>query len=815
MATNLLNQSFTRNTPRRRRCVARWGIWLFMLAFWTLPSFAERPDIELPSLPSFDDPNAEIKITADRIGATREDNLATLNGNVHLEFSDITLTCDYATYDNDSGNIHAEGNVKIDSVSGGSWRGESIDFNHKTGEGLIGTGILKFSGVTMIADSLVRDDDHVLHAKDAIITTCQNEHQCDWHWSVQGDGRCKGNEFYELSNAVFRFCDIPILWFPYYYRDLNTSYGWRFMPGYTGKWGAYLKTGYVYPIAGDKEGEARIYGKTVLDLRSKFGVGVGQELTWQDHAVGDTEISHQGRFTVYYAHHTDDQDSADLATHSEFDEQRWSIGLREFINFSPRDTFSLSGELTSDDQFREDYDELGVRASSQPIGIANYEHRENEWVASVAVSGPLESFYAGVRRLPEVRFDLLPQTNIWGYEKLTYETQNSVGWFSRQPAKYKRHINNIEDVAYNVGNWAYYETFRFDTRHMFRHPFKLAEGVTLTPRLGWRGTYYSDTDAGDALFRSLFEVGAMFQARYWKDYENTRHTLLPYADFTAVLAPSQGVDDLPYAFDRTDGSYDWRDRFGTPGYAPTHRYAGLRLGLRNIFQEYNEDRSVLSNLLDFDLYSTFVFQTEDHWNAYRHLQDHDGRAPHTYATRIKEETGWRVIGFSGKYTPCRDFALGLDVQYDPENTQFSIINVDARVNVDPVTLYIGYLYRDYDVYDYYWTDRINDAIIYGGFVHQLNDAFEWSLYWRYNTEYHDLEETGGYLQLNLDCLSFRFNVGYLPSYTVESYYTGEHYTHDSDVRISLGVWLRAYPTIEEHDWLDWGNLSNVRAIENE
>ncbi|MDO4527398.1 MAG: hypothetical protein Q4C03_01250 [bacterium] len=813
MATHLLNQSYS--AKRRKRRLARWCLWLFAFAFWTLPATAApKPEFELPKLPSFDDPNSEIQITADRIGANREEHLATLTGNVHVTFADITMTCDYATYDESTGNIHAEGDVKIDSTAGGSWRGDSIDFNHKTGEGLIGAGTLKLSGITMIADSMVRDDDNILHAKDALITTCANEEQHDWHWSIRGDGRCKEKEFYELSDAVLRFCDIPILWFPYYYRDLNTSYGWRFLPGYSSKGGAFLKTGYVYPIAGDLEGEAHVYGKSVLDLRSEYGVAVGQELTWRDDAIGDSEISHRGRAKGYFAFHSDEQDAEDAGTHSEFDDYRWSLGLEEFITITPRDTFSIIGEVTSDDQFREDYDELSVRSASQPIGIANYEHRENEWVTSVSVSGPLESFYAGTRRLPEVRFDLLPRNNVFGFEKLTYDTQNSVARLERQPAKYRRHILGTETPAYHVGNWAYYDTFRFDTRHMFRRPFEVSNGVTFTPRLGWRGTFYTDSDSGDNLFRSLFEVGGTLQARLWRDYDTYRHTMIPYADFTAVLGPSQSADDVPYAFDRTEGAYDWRDRFGTPGYAPTHRYAGLRLGIKNILQKRNETYNVLSKTLDFDVYSIFVMQTEDHWNAYRHLQNRTSVAPHTIAHRINEDTGLRVIGFSSTYTPSRDLALNLDVQFDPENSTFSVLNFDARIQVDPITLYVGYLQRDYEVYDYYWTDVVDDALFYGGFIHPINDAFEWSLYWRYNTEYTDLEEIGGYLQYNLDCISFRFNVGYIPSYTSESYYNeNKLYKHSSDVSFSFGIWLRAFPTVEEDDWLDWGNLSNVRAIE--
>ena len=85
----------------------------------------------------------------------------------------------------------------------------------------------------------------------------------------------------------------------------------------------------------------------------------------------------------------------------------------------------------------------------------------------------------------------------------------------------------------------------------------------------------------------------------------------------------------------------------------------------------------------------------------------------------------------------------------------------------------------------------------------INDTFAWSLYVRYNIEDGDLEETGGFFQYNLDCIAFRLNVDYLTSYT-----TDDGWKHDSDFRISLGFWLRAFPHDEDEDWMDWASLAD-------
>jgi lipopolysaccharide assembly outer membrane protein LptD (OstA) len=42
--------------------------------------------------------------------------------------------------------------------------------------------------------------------------------------------------------------DIPVGWLPWFYYPLNTNYGLRMLPGYTGRWGTFLLTKYVYDI---------------------------------------------------------------------------------------------------------------------------------------------------------------------------------------------------------------------------------------------------------------------------------------------------------------------------------------------------------------------------------------------------------------------------------------------------------------------------------------------------------------------------------------------------------------------------------------
>ena len=742
----------------------------------------------------------DIQVSADHMGADQQTGRSILDGHVVILFSDITLTCDRATYDQKTGDIHAEGNVRMRSNSGGAWDGDVINFNRITGEGLMGAGLLRLGEFTVkTTTDATRDEDGVFHADQATLTTCENPED-SWHWSLTGTGRYKEGEFIELRNATARLFGVPLLWFPYYYRDLNTHYGWRFRAGYTSKWGAYLTLGYVYPIAGNPVSGNELYGRSQLELRSERGVALGQELTWSSEGIFGEDTLQWGRLSLYGVYDTEDQEAEDYNWQSSYDEYRWSIGFTEHLQFSPRDFLHITGEKVSDSKLREDYKQEDVRASSQPLGIANYEHRENDWAASLAVMGPLDIFYAGVRRLPEARLDILPRPAL-GIHKLYYESQNSAGWLRRQPAKLDK--TRSPGFSYRLGNWAYYDTFRVDTRHVFRRPFTLVEGLTLTPRLGWRGTYYSDSPDGDAFFRSLFEIGATLQARFWRDYETVRHTLVPYLDLTWVPGSQDGPTDRPYAFDRLDQEYEWRDRYRSDGLTPSHRYAGLRFGLKNIFQKRDPETKLLSPLLDTDLYGVWVFNTQDQWVRWRRYEQPGRDNLSKRARRVKEDTGLRVLGLDATYKPTGALTIATDFQYDPEESRLALWDINVRYELDPVILYAGYLRRHHEVYDYYWADEVKDSALYGGFIHYINDTFAWSLFARYNVEESDLEEIGGFFQYNLDCLAFRVNVDYLPTY-----YSDDGWKHASDFRISLGLWLRAFPHEEDEDWMDWASLAD-------
>jgi lipopolysaccharide assembly outer membrane protein LptD (OstA) len=228
--------------------------------------------------------------------------------------------------------------------------------------------------------------------------------------------------------------------------------------------------------------------------------------------------------------------------------------------------------------------------------------------------------------------------------------------------------------------------------------------------------------------------------------------------------------------------------------------------LRNLIQRRTKE-NLFTRFLNLDVYSVFVANTDDHWVRWTH-RDQPGRDNLTgNVKRVKEETGFRLLGIDATYSPTRNLDIVTDFQYDPAEGRIAFWDIGLRSRMDKWTFYTGCLSRDHDLYDYYWSDTVDDTIIYGGFAHQLCDTMEWSLYARYNIDLADLEEIGGYLQYNLDCIAFRLTTEYMPTYVTE-----DNYKHDSDVKISLGAWLRAFPMDDEDDWQTWGNFVHMKRL---
>ena len=672
----------------------------------------------------------------------------------------------------------------------------------------------------LLAEELSHDKEGVYTFSDpTTFTTCTNE--CGhMHWRATGGAEYLGGRYVGMRNMCLYFWEIPVIWVPYWRYPLDTEYGLRFMPGYTSRWGAYLLSKYVYRLIGDssdEEGSLGLRGSSRIDLRSKNGVALGQSLDWQ---LGDLG---EGGFKVYHAW---DRDYDRYSRHwrdsshwhyrhwgSDVEESRWAVELFHRWQPTERDIVRGRGVVFSDSHMASDFlrdhtltfqNEFATGYSGNEL---SWEHYENPFAFGVSVSGPLNRFYEGVSRLPEVYFDIAPQP-LFGLP-LNYESSTRLGYLDRHAARYGRSADGINPFTYAPGTWADYNTFRLDTYHRVTAPMKFADVLSVVPRVGYRGTYwgesgYESTDGrsragatGDGMYRSIVEGGVTFAARgtAWLD-DRWQHMLEPYLDVLAQEASYSGGGSgrRPYVFDGFDGSSDWQDQFAGRSRNLPYSWYGFTPGVRNALRRADEDGR-LSTVLDFDVYAAVQLNKSGFTEGNRYHRLAKVGDPNYGKDSPTVAPGTRIRWFPDRYS-----SLSARAEYDCENDRIALASVrwDHRL-ADGFKYFTEVVHRDHRWWDYSSTP-FDPGIMRGedfnwayysfltvGFEHDICDALAWGPYVTWDCREGEFEEVGSWFDYRTDCLGFRLKVAYKNSYT-----RIDGSEHDRDWRVGFYVYLRAF-----------------------
>ena len=662
---------------------------------------------------------------------------------------------------------------------------------------LAATGhIVAASGpLTVRGDYMTRDADGTMLFHDPVCaTTCTNA-VGHTHWNVSGEVEYKEGEHVILRNAWLRFYEIPVLWLPYMYYPLEDGCGFSWMPGYTGRWGAYVLTKYAYHLLGDPEHgreTAWLRGDTRFDLRYVQGIALGENLDWSLGTFG------RGGAHIYYAWDQDAEeyygtgvsDYSDsyhsLNWESPVTSSRYSIGLHHRLEPTERDTVRLTASVLSDSSFRDDFERTALFNWQGPwIGYENsglfWEHVENAFAIGAEVSGRLNEFYGMTDRLPEAYFDVSPLP-VFGLP-VNYETENRLGYLRRNPAEYGRG-DPSSVYTFAPGRWASYESFRFDTYHRLTAPFRTFDDVlAVVPRIGYHGTFWSESGEADldgwnaaenagTLCRSILEGGVTFAGRGSGLVSDTwRHTVEPYLDILLQEAWLSG-SGRPYVFDSIDASVMWEDQFAGRSRNLPYSYYGATPGVRNAWETADEHGN-FREVVDVDVYAALQFNKTDYLGT--------GDA-HKLAEVGEPNYGKRgclvMPGARVRWRPDEDISLMARAEYDSDNNRIAAADAGWRQKVsDDFSYDVNYALRDFRCWDFSSTpyDRaqmtsedFNYArmhFVHVGFQNQPIDWFAWGPYVRWDIRKNELDRIGSWFDYLTDCLGFRFVVEYVNSYT--------------------------------------------------
>mgnify|MGYP003294228485 CR=1 FL=1 len=669
----------------------------------------------------------------------------------------------------------------------------------------------------LLSDSCSRDADGVYRFGDATtFTTCTND-LSHLHWHVRGGFTYADGDYAEVSDAAAYFWGVPVCWLPWAYLPLTSAEGLQIMPGYIGRWGAYLMTKAQYHIAGSErheEGAWLLNGATRFDMRWKQGLALGQDFDWM---LGDYG---RGRAKVYYAWDKSDYYDDYWRDERHYHYRNWGstvpddrYGFEFAHRWEPteRDTVRMQASVFSDSWFRRDFMRTSLfMIKNQFLGYdANefaWEHNETWFGAGLSVSGPLNDFIGGTARLPEIHFDVMPLP-VWSLP-VNYESSTRFGFLRRRTAQLGDAEFGITPYTRYPGEWADYETFRMDSYHRFSLPFKVADVLSVVPRLGFRGTYWAhggetcltgyekSRAAARDVFRSILEGGVTFAARGTADYDGWRHTVEPYFDVLAQEAWYNGVSGgrRPFVFDAVDASLDWSEQFASRGRNLPYTWYGVTPGVRNVFDTVDEQGAV-RRLLDVELYCALQLNDTD-WAGTDRLH----KLAETGRPNYGRNAVTPVSGFRFAWHPDRDTSVSAMLEYDSEYNAVALAGVQARQRLsNRFSCYLSFYQTDYRRWDFssspYDPETMNGdefnlvrySFVQTGFEHELCDAIAWGPYLRWDCRDGRLDSAGTWIDYRTDCLGFRFSVEYDNKYTrVDGSERGESWD------FGFYVYLRAF-----------------------
>ncbi len=555
-----------------------------LFAFFSSAAWAqEEPPVEVRGLNQII-PGAKIGVVY-----MQGDTIIGTNG-IFVKRGDTTLSADSVSVNQQSGEVVADGNVRIEEGDQ-IWTGEHIRYNFKTHQMQseqfrMGKPPVFAQGEQMQGDITNK----IYHARHAFVTT---DDVSDPEFYVRSTHiKIVPGKYIEMWNAVFYVNGVPAFYFPYYRRELGPrANNLNFLPGYRTAYGAFLLNTYTW-YANDA-----VDGKFHLDYREERGVGVGPDLNLHLGQWGEAA------FTYYYLNDQNPNTSTNGTP--------WTNGIPEnrqrfYFGYqaTPATNLNLKALVNyqSDPLVEHDFFEGDYRNNPQPNTFTEVNKYWNNWSLDAETTPQLNDFFDQVERLPDVR--------LTGYRQqvlntpLYYESQSSAGYYKMFFA----------DTNGGPTPPLGYSASRADSFQQLLLPCTFFGWLNITPRAGGRFTYYSTetgpTGTNGEAYRRVFNtsVETSFKAsQLWAGATNSllavdglRHIFEPSVTYAYVPNPSTPPAQLPQ-FDSALPSLQL-----LPVQFPEYNNIDsidsenvIRFGLRNTLQTRRDGQ--LDNLVDWNV----------------------------------------------------------------------------------------------------------------------------------------------------------------------------------------------------------------------
>jgi hypothetical protein len=581
--------------------------------------FAQIPDVKGSEDPTTGFEEVGLTFSGDKTDYNKQ-GYVLVTGNVHIAYGGTTIFCENAEYNTSTRDIIVTGNVRIyregklvtseravynlesKNITAADIRGEAQPFM------FLGSS---FANIPGGPGYLVRD---------ALFTTSDSGKP---DWSLRSRKvRVYPNDRVIMRDVKLYIGETPIFWFPYVYQSLNKQNGFTITPGYSSVWGAYVSSKYTFPMSETMSGELR------LDLRSERGPGLGFESEWED---GEKKES-WGRFRAYVMEDANPGLNKTGISREEIDPERYRVSFQAKHYLTDDIYAQVDITKLSDPRFLQDFYEGEFRLNPQPDNIIGITKLGDDFSLSLFARKQINDFYDGTERLPELALDITRQP-LFG-TKMFYEGETSAAHLSR---------NFAADSTFQD-----YNATRIDSFHQLSLPTTLGGWLSVVPRLGVRGTWYSESgalvsydpitgerltdpakaaartaikrlDKEGSVFRPIINAGLEVSFKASRAFEQVqsrslgldglRHVVQPYTNFSFVHTGEDGRDMLKFdriqrstqlppidfpAFNTIDSIDDWNI---------------ARIGVRNRLQTRRDNATI--NWLELNTFVDYRFQSPD------------------------------------------------------------------------------------------------------------------------------------------------------------------------------------------------------------
>ncbi|MBQ7651291.1 MAG: LPS assembly protein LptD [Victivallales bacterium] len=525
----------------------------------------------------------ELQITADETQFDTTTNLFKAIGNVRLVYGKLTLTAGEIQINRETMDFAAQGNVQITSEDGGKWSSPTVSGN-------LDRKALKFGPYRLDADVWhsagdggENVDEHTMELDHLWVSTCDLHEP---HYRLAASSiKYHDDHTFSAKHVVLKFWKVPVFYFPYLWGNTDGTSGFIIRPGYSGKRGAYIRLGRIWRYA--ENGKISVF----TDLMSKRGVGLGSE---SENVTDKREY----KTTLYGL-----LDSRPPHTEHGYDRRFKETDERYRINGYYRQEFfddelSLRAniDVLSDISMLEDWFKGEYKRINQPKSFIGLSSTATPFDFGLTLRPRVNDFYTVLETLPELHLDIA-RIDING-TPLQYQSSTLAGYYSMKWRDFDRkrsrmlpdYLDQYNELPEDPDD---YESWRLHTQHFLYLPMSIMDAITLTPRAGVAGTYYSrssrrkiskndlaamfDVDnpdrpysesrvvnydaKGGEVMRVAYEVGAELHTSFYGDVlalsverldiNGLQHVVEPYINYNYMPEPSHDRDHL-YYFDDID-----------------------------------------------------------------------------------------------------------------------------------------------------------------------------------------------------------------------------------------------------------------------